>query len=201
MVFAQLTGRESLRETVLCLNAVPAHLYHLGLPHRLVKSNIAHANSRRHWKIFYDFAMILLAEAKVIYQTTPHDFNFDGCMYALDSTTIDLCFAKICPRKHRQTEINRCRVKRIDTTIEVKIMRCCLINYFRLCKKDHSEVVKDFPVPSIVCMGKNALNKSMRQSKMVQMSRNGIETQNSFTETLATSKLGEHHDFEKLLRC
>ena len=82
MVFAQLTGRESLRETVLCLNAVPSHLYHLGLPKRLIRSNIAHANHRRHWKIFYDFAMILLAEARTFYQTTPHDFNFDGCVYA-----------------------------------------------------------------------------------------------------------------------
>jgi hypothetical protein len=77
MMFAQLTGRESLSETVLCLNAVPSHLYHLGLPHRLVRSNIAHANHRRNWKIFYDFALILLAEAKAIYQSTPHDFKFD----------------------------------------------------------------------------------------------------------------------------
>ena len=93
MVFAQLTGRESLRETVLCLNVVPGYLYHLGLPARLVKSNIAHANHRRHWKIFYDFAMILLSEARTLYQTTPPDFNFDGCVYALDSTTIDLCLS------------------------------------------------------------------------------------------------------------
>ena len=93
MAFAQLTGRESLRKTILCLNAVPAHLYHLGLPTRLIRSNIAHANHRRNWKIFYDSAMILLAEAKTFYQTTSHDFNFDGCVYAFDSTTIDLCLS------------------------------------------------------------------------------------------------------------
>jgi len=89
MVFAPLTGRESLRETVLCLNAVPSHLYHLGLPKRLKRSNIAYANHQRHWKIFYDFAMILLAEARTLYQTTPLDFDFDTCVYSLDSTMRD----------------------------------------------------------------------------------------------------------------
>jgi hypothetical protein len=104
MVFAQLTGRESLRETVLCLNAVPSHLYHLGLPKRLIRSNIAHANHRRHWKIFYDFAMFLLAEARSFYQATPHDFNFDGCVYALDSTTIDLCLSMFPWADFRKTK-------------------------------------------------------------------------------------------------
>ena len=93
MAFAQITGRESLNETILCLNAVPAHLYHLGLPHRLVRSNVAHANHRRDWKIFFDFAKILITEARTLYQTTPLDFNFDACVYALDSTTIDLCLS------------------------------------------------------------------------------------------------------------
>jgi len=91
MAFAQLTGRESLTETVLCLNAVPSHLYHLGLLRRLVRSNIAHANYQRNWKIFYDVAKILIAEARTCYQTQPLDFNFDACVFALDSTTIDLC--------------------------------------------------------------------------------------------------------------
>jgi len=93
MAFAQITGRESLQETILCLNAVPAHLYHLGLPKRLVRSNVAHANHRRDWKIFYDFAKILVTEARTFYQTKPLDFNFDACVYALDSTTIDLCLS------------------------------------------------------------------------------------------------------------
>src|SRR5215469_12666140 len=63
MAFAQITGRESLTETVLCLNAVPTHLYHLGLPRKLVRSNVAHANHQRNWKIFYDVAKILITEA------------------------------------------------------------------------------------------------------------------------------------------
>ena len=80
MVFVQVTGRESLHETVLCLLAVPSHLYHLGLPQRLVRSNIAHANHRRNWKIFYDIAKILSAQARTFYQTQPLDFNFDACV-------------------------------------------------------------------------------------------------------------------------
>jgi hypothetical protein len=85
MAFAQLTGRESLRETVLCLNAVPSHLYHLGLPRRLKRSNIAHAKHQRNWTIFYDFAMILLAEARTLYQTTPLDFDFDKTTLASEA--------------------------------------------------------------------------------------------------------------------
>jgi hypothetical protein len=103
MAFAQLTGRESLNETILCLNAVPAHLYHLGLPRKLVRNNAAHANHRRDWKIFYDVAKILIAEARTLYQTTPLDFDFDACVYALDSTTIDLCLSMFPWAHFRQT--------------------------------------------------------------------------------------------------
>ena len=104
MAFAQITGRESLRETILCLQAVPNHLYHLGLPRRLVRSNVAHANHRRNWKIFFDFAKILIAEARTFYQTQPLDFNFDACVYALDSTTIDLCLSMFPWAHFRKTK-------------------------------------------------------------------------------------------------
>lgn len=104
MAFAQITGRESPNETILCLNAVPAHLYHLGLPSRLVRSNVAHANHRRDWNIFFDFAQALIAEARTFYQTTPHDFNFDACVYALDSTTIDLCLSMFPWAHFRKTK-------------------------------------------------------------------------------------------------
>jgi len=104
MAFAQITGRESLKETILCLNAVPAHLYHLGLPKRLVRSNVAYANHRRDWKIFYDFAKILVTEARTFYQTQPLDFDFDACVYALDSTTIDLCLSMFPWAHFRKTK-------------------------------------------------------------------------------------------------
>jgi len=104
MAFAQITGRESLRETVLCLNAVPNHLYHLGLPRQLVRSNIALANHRRNWKIFYDFAKVLITEARTYYQIQPLDFNFDACVFALDSTTIDLCLTMFPWAHFRKTK-------------------------------------------------------------------------------------------------
>ena len=104
MAFAQITGRESLSETILCLNAVPSHLYHLGLPRRLVRSNVALANHRRCWKIFYDVAKILIAEARTFYQTQPLDFNFDACVYALDSTTIDICLSMFPWAHFRKTK-------------------------------------------------------------------------------------------------
>jgi hypothetical protein len=82
----------------------PTHLYHLGLPRRLVRSNVALANHRRNWRIFYDFAKILITEARTFYQTQPLDFNFDACVYALDSTTIDLCLSMFPWAHFRKTK-------------------------------------------------------------------------------------------------
>jgi len=93
MVFAQLTGRESLSEIVLCLNAVSHHLYHAGIRSTLTKSNLALANNRRHWKIFYDYAQVLIRQATPLYRNDPSELDVDGCVYALDSTTIDLCLS------------------------------------------------------------------------------------------------------------
>lgn len=94
MVFAQIAERESLADAVLCLNAVPTHLYQLGLPEHIDRSNVAHANHHRDWRIFRDFATILVSKTRELYRSTsPHPFNFDQCVYALDSTTIDLCIS------------------------------------------------------------------------------------------------------------
>ena len=60
MLFAQLAGRESLSSTVLCLNVFSSYCYHIGIRSKITKSNLAHANNKRNWKIFYDFAHILL---------------------------------------------------------------------------------------------------------------------------------------------
>jgi len=93
MVFAQITGRESLSEIVLCLKAVSHHLYHAGIQSALTKSNLAHANNQRHWKIFYDYAQVLIRQATPLYHNDPSELDVDGCVYALDSTTIDLCLS------------------------------------------------------------------------------------------------------------
>jgi hypothetical protein len=68
MAFAQITGRHSLSETVLCLKAVTHHLYHIGIRSKISKSNLIHANNHRSWKIFFDFAQILIKDATSLYK-------------------------------------------------------------------------------------------------------------------------------------
>lgn len=93
MAFAQVTGRSSLSETVLCLKAVSHHLYHIGIRSEISKSNLIHANGNRSWKIFFDFAQILIKEATPLYKNDSRELDIDSCVYALDSTTIDLCLS------------------------------------------------------------------------------------------------------------
>ena len=91
MVFAQLTSRESLRDTVSCLNAVNSQLYHLGFCGKLSRSTLADANSKRNWRIYSDYAQVLIKQAKLLYADEPLPVNFDNSVYALDSMIIDLC--------------------------------------------------------------------------------------------------------------
>jgi len=91
MVFAQITGRESLSSIVLCWNALAAQHYHLGIRCKITKSNLAHANNNRNWKIFFDFAHILIKETTKLYRNDAIKLDIDDGIYALDSTTIDLC--------------------------------------------------------------------------------------------------------------
>ena len=94
MAFAQLTYRESLRDIQECLRAVPARLYHMGIRSPVYKSTLADANERRDWRIFSDFAQVLIARARLLY--VHEDFGEAlkaATLYALDSTTIDLCLS------------------------------------------------------------------------------------------------------------
>lgn len=91
MAFAQITGLESLSSTVLCLNALSSQCYHFGIRSEITKSNLAHANNKRSWKIFFDFAQILIKETTKLYRNDPIKLDIDDGIYALDSTTIDLC--------------------------------------------------------------------------------------------------------------
>jgi hypothetical protein len=91
MVFAQITGRESLSSAVLCWNALAAQHYHLGIRCKITKSNLAYANNQRNWKIFFDFAHILIKETTKLYRNDSIKLDIDDGIYALDSTTIDLC--------------------------------------------------------------------------------------------------------------
>jgi hypothetical protein len=91
MAFAQLTYRESLRDIEACLRAMGRHLYHMGIPASVSRSTLAYANDTRDWRIFADFAHSLIAKAQRLYRHHDLGLELKDSVYALDSTTIDLC--------------------------------------------------------------------------------------------------------------
>jgi hypothetical protein len=93
MAFAQLTYRDSLRDTVTCLNAQQAKLYHMGIRGRVRRSTLADANERRDWRLYAAFAEILIGQARRLYANDRFGADLDGAAYALDTTTIDLCLS------------------------------------------------------------------------------------------------------------
>ncbi len=93
MAFAQLTYRESLRDIEACLGAVGGKLYHMGFGSGLARSTLADANENRNWRIYADFAHTLIAMARQMYAVEAMGVDLDSSLYALDSTTIDLCLS------------------------------------------------------------------------------------------------------------
>src|SRR5205809_372847 len=93
MTFAQLTYRESLRDIEACLRAQHTKLYHLGIRGQVSRNTLAHANSVRDWRIYADFAQVLITRARVLYANDSFDVELAQTVYALDATTIDLCLA------------------------------------------------------------------------------------------------------------
>jgi transposase len=93
MAFAQLTYRESLRDIEACLRALGAKLYHMGFQGEVARSTLADANESRDWRIFADFAHVLIRIARPLCATDPIGVDLDQSLYALDSTTIDLCLS------------------------------------------------------------------------------------------------------------
>ena len=93
MAFAQLTYRESLRDIETCLRAMGPKLYHAGFRGRIARSTLADANERHDWRIYADFAHVLIAVAKRLYASDGFAVDLDAAAYAFDSTTIDLCLA------------------------------------------------------------------------------------------------------------
>jgi hypothetical protein len=104
MAFAQLTYRESLRDIEACLGAQPAKLYHLGIHGNVTKSNLADANEGRDWRIHCEFAQALIRIARRLYADEPLAVELDSTVYALDSTTIDLCLSLFPWAPFRQTK-------------------------------------------------------------------------------------------------
>src|SRR6201981_1440645 len=93
MVFAQLTYRESLRDIEACLRSISGKLYHMGFRGTIARSTLADANESRDWRIYADFAQTLIAMALPLYAYDPMGVELNESLYALDSTTIDLCLS------------------------------------------------------------------------------------------------------------
>jgi hypothetical protein len=104
LAFAQLTYRESLRDIEACLGAIGPKLYHMGFRGRIARTTLADANENRDWRIYADFAMVLIGEARKLYAKDPFGVDLDNAAYALDATTIDLCLSMFPWAKFRSTK-------------------------------------------------------------------------------------------------
>ena len=93
MAFAQLTYRESLRDIQACLRGTRYKLYHMGIRGNVSRNTLANANKIRDWRIYSDFAQVLIRKARRLYAKESFGVELDQTVYALDSTTIDLCLS------------------------------------------------------------------------------------------------------------
>lgn len=117
LLFGQLSNRESLSDLMICLETQQSKWYHLGMGIGISKSNLAYANEQRDWRIFADYAYILIAKARTICKANNEfEVNIGGNVYAIDSTTIDLCLSVFWWAKFRK---NKAAV-RIHTQFDIK---------------------------------------------------------------------------------
>jgi transposase len=104
MAFAQLTYRESLRDIECCLRAMREKLYHMGIRGKVSRSTLADANETRDWRIYSDFAQILINKARRLYADDDFGLELKETVYALDSSTIDLCLSVFPWARFRKTK-------------------------------------------------------------------------------------------------
>jgi len=104
MSFAQLTYRDSLADIEVCLRSRPDQLYHMGFRSRIAHSTLAEANSSRDWRIYHDLAQVLIARARRLYANESFGVELEQTVYALDSTTIDLCLSLFPWARFRSTK-------------------------------------------------------------------------------------------------
>ena len=104
MAFAQLTYRESVRDIEVCLRAHRDKLYHLGLRGGVSRNTLAHANQQRDWRLYAEFAQTLIRQARPLYADEDLGLELDNTVYALDSSTIDLCLSVFPWARFRQTK-------------------------------------------------------------------------------------------------
>jgi hypothetical protein len=125
MAFAQLTYRESLRDVETCLRALQPKLYHAGFRSIVARNTLANANHRRDWRIYADFAQVLIAHARKLYLHDDIGFEFDQTAYAFDSTTIDLCLSLFSWAKFRR----RKGAVKLHTLIDLRGNIPCFIHF------------------------------------------------------------------------
>jgi len=104
MAFAQLTYRESLRDIVTCLDVLKPKLFHMGIRGNVSRSTLADANEHRNWRIYADFAHVLIAQARELYAGEDFGVELDNTVYALDASTVDLCLSLFPWAKFRTTK-------------------------------------------------------------------------------------------------
>jgi len=104
MAFAQLTYRESLRDIEACLRSMQSKLYHMGIRSKVSRNTLAYANENRDWRIYADFAQILIHIARDLYFDENFGIELDNTVYALDSTTVDLCLSLFPWARFRKTK-------------------------------------------------------------------------------------------------
>jgi transposase len=121
--FAQLTYRESLRDIEICLRPFSSRLYHSGFRGRISRSTLAYANETRDWRIYADFAQILIQHARALYASDSFGVDLNQTAYAFDSTTIDLCLSLFPWAKFRK---HKAAVK-LHTLIDLRGSIPCFI--------------------------------------------------------------------------
>lgn len=125
MMFGQFSNRDSLSDLVLCLQTQKSKWYHLGIGTSISKSNLAHANEKRDWQIFADFAYLLIAEARKIISPNEDLCGFeDNNIFAVDTTTIDLCLEVFWWAKFRK---HKAAIK-LHTMLDIKTEIPCYIH-------------------------------------------------------------------------
>lgn len=123
MAFAQLTYRDSLRDIEICLRPLRSRLYHIGFRNPVSRSTLADANETRDWRIYADFAQVLIQRARVLYASDSFGVDLNQTAYAFDSTTIDLCLSLFPWARFRQ---HKAAVK-LHTLIDLKGSIPCFV--------------------------------------------------------------------------
>ena len=153
MAFAQLTYRESLRDIESCLRAMEPRLYHMGIRGRISRSTLARANENRNWRIYADFAQVLIGIARPLYLNDDFGVQLKQTAYAFDSTTIDLCLELFPWAKFRK---NKAAIKlhtllnlrgSIPEFIHITEGRIHDVNILDLLITEPSSFYRDFEAP------------------------------------------------------